>query len=173
MARRSLSERRVELLRMLRTAAGPVSGSELSTALRVSRQAIAHDIAILRATGETIVGSRQGYHLAGSSRELIAVIRCHHEPLRFREELEVLVDRGVSVLDVGVDHSVFGEIRARVVVDSRADIERQAETFAKTGDAPLSELTRGFHSHTVRAPNHDALQAAKRELLERGILREE
>ena len=141
--------------------------------LGVSRQAIAHDIAILRATGERIIGSRQGYHLAANLRELIALIRCRHEPMRFREELEVLLDRGVAVLDVGVDHSVFGEIRAPIDIESRADIERYAGTFADSGDAPLSELTQGFHSHTVRAPSLDALQAAKRELSERGILLDE
>jgi transcriptional regulator of NAD metabolism len=65
---------------------------------------------------------------------------------------------------------VFGEVRAQIDIESRADIERYAGTFASSGDAPLSELTRGIHSHTVRAPSLDALQAAKRELRERGIL---
>ena len=40
--------------------------------------------------------------------------------------------------------------------------------IAKAGEAPLSVITGGRHTHMVRAPNHDALEAAKRELDERG-----
>jgi len=173
MSRGSSGERRAELLRILRETDEPVTGSELSATLGVSRQAIVNDIALLRATGEAIAAGPQGYRMADGSRGVTAMIRCHHEPTRGREELEILLDRGVSVLDVGVEHSVFGEVRARFVVDSRADIDRHAEAITKAEEAPLSVITRGFHSHTVRAPSHDALRAAKRELRERGILRED
>ncbi|MFI5053761.1 MAG: 3H domain-containing protein [Acidimicrobiia bacterium] len=173
MASGSSGQRRTELLRILRESEQPVTGSELSARLGVSRQAIVNDVALLRATGEGIVAGPQGYRMAEDSRGVTAVIRCHHEPTRGREELEILLDRGVSVLDVGVEHSVFGEVRARFVVDSRADIDRHAETITNAEEAPLSVITRGFHSHTVRAPSDDALRAAKRELRERGILRED
>ena len=52
------------------------------------------------------------------------------------------------MLDVGVDHSVFGEIRAPVVVETRADIDRHAATIAEAGEAPLSVITGGRHTHT-------------------------
>jgi transcriptional regulator of NAD metabolism len=171
--RGSSSERRAELMRILRETGEPVRGSELSATLRVSRQAIVNDIALLRATGEPIVAGPQGYRMAEGSRGVTDVIRVYHEPTRGREELEILLDRGVSVLDVGVEHSIFGEIRARILVESRADIDRHTETITRAGEAPLSVITRGFHSHTVRAPSRDALNAAKRELRERGILRED
>ena len=173
MAGGSSGERRTELLRILRETEEPVTGSKLSATLGVSRQAIVNDIALLRATGEAIAAGPQGYRMADGSRGVTAVIRCHHEPTRGREELEILLDRGVSVLDVGVDHSIFGEVRARIVVESRADIDRHTETITKAGEAPLSVITRGIHSHTVRAPSRDALEAAKRELRERGILRDD
>jgi transcriptional regulator of NAD metabolism len=172
MARQPSNERRAELLRILRETDGPASGSELAATLGVSRQAIVHDIAILRATGVSIVGGRDGYHVAEGTREVVAVIRCRHEPTRFREELEILLDRGITVLDVGVDHSVYGEVRALMVIESRADIDRHAESFKDPNARPLSAMTQGIHSHTVRAPSHDALRAAKRELRERGILLE-
>jgi uncharacterized protein len=173
MARGSSAERRAELLRVLRASVESVTGSELSATLGVSRQAIVNDIALLRASGEAIVAGPQGYRMAEGSRGLTAIIRCRHEPTRGREELEILLDRGVSVLDVGVEHSIFGEVRAPVVVESRADIDRHVEVITKAGEAPLSVITLGFHSHTVRAPSHDALRAAKRELRERGILQED
>jgi len=171
MARGTSDERRAELLRILNGAEMPVTGSTLSSLLGVSRQAVVNDIAILRASGEAISGGPQGYRI-GRVSGLIEVIHCNHPPERGREEWEILLDRGIAVLDVGVDHSVFGEIRAPVVVETRADIDRHAATITAAGEAPLSVITGGRHTHTVRAPNHDALDAAKRELHERGILDE-
>ena len=149
-----------------------MTGSQLSSSLGVSRQAIVNDVAILRAAGHPIEGGQEGYRLDGRPAGLVSLIRCHHPPNRGREEFEVLVDRGIVVLDVGVEHSIFGEIRAPVVVETRADIDQHVETITRAGEAPLSVITGGRHTHTVRAPSQDALGAAKRELRERGILDE-
>ncbi|MDH5314315.1 MAG: HTH domain-containing protein, partial [Actinomycetota bacterium] len=56
-------ERRARLIAMLRESAAPVTGSELSTELGVSRQVIVNDVAIVRASGEPILGSPRGYVL--------------------------------------------------------------------------------------------------------------
>jgi len=171
MARGTSGERRAELLRILNDAESSVTGSELSSLLGVSRQAIVNDIAILRASGQAIIGGPHGYRV-GLVSGLIEVIHCNHPPERGNEEWEILLDRGIAVLDVGVDHSVFGEIRAPVVVESRADIDRHTARITEAGEAPLSVITGGRHTHRVRVPNLDALDAAKRELRERGILDE-
>lgn len=148
-----------------------MTGSELSSLLGVSRQAIVNDIAILRASGQAIIGGPHGYRI-GRTPGMIALIHCNHPPERGNEEWEILLDRGIAVLDVGVEHSVFGEIRAPVVVESRADIDRHTATITEAGEAPLSVITGGRHTHRVRVPNLEALDAAKRELRERGILDE-
>lgn len=170
MADGTAGERRAELLRILREAGRAIPGSELSSTLGVSRQAIVTDVAILRAGGEHIVGSSQGYRMEDVPAGVTAVIDCSHPPDRGREEFEILLDRGITVLDVGVDHSVFGELRAPILIETRADIDRYSERIIKAGEMPLSAITRGIHSHRVRARNRDALDAAKRELGERGIL---
>ena len=82
-----------------------------------------NDIAILRASGHAINGGPHGYRTK-RIQGVIEIISCTHPPERAREECEILLDRGIAVLDVGVDHSVFGEIRAPVVVETRADIDR-------------------------------------------------
>lgn len=163
-------ERRAELLRILRDAERAITGSDLSQTLGVSRQAIVTDVAILRAGGEPIVGTPRGYRMEDAPAGFTAVIGCSHPPDRGREELEILLDRGIAVLDVGVEHSVFGEVRAPISVETRADVDRYSERILSAGEMPLSAITRGIHSHLVRAPNRDALDAAKRELGERGIL---
>lgn len=170
MERHTSWERRAELLRILREAKRAITGSELSSTLGVSRQAIVTDIAILRAAGEHIVGTPHGYRMEDAHGGFTAVIDCSHPPDRGREEFEILLDRGITVLDVGVDHSIFGELRAPILVETRADIDRYTERIIQAGEMPLSAITRGVHSHRVRARNRDALDAAKRELCERGIL---
>lgn len=158
---------------MLRSSPEPITGSTFSDQLGVSRQAIVNDIAILRAAGEQITGSPRGYRMADDPPGVRALIRCDHPPDRGREEFEILLDRGITVLDVGVEHSVLGEVRAPILIETRADIDRCSETITEAGEMPLSAITRGVHSHMVRAPNRDALDAAMRELRERGILIED
>jgi transcriptional regulator of NAD metabolism len=168
------SERRRERLgRILRDADDPVTGSYLAERLGVSRQVIVNDVAILRAAGHPIVGSPQGYLLMDRVEGPTDVIACRHAGDLGRRELGILVDHGITVLDVVVEHSVYGEIRANLMVESRDDIERNARILERSGQAPLSALTGGIHLHTVRAPNRDALEAAKRELREAGLLVED
>ena len=168
------SERRRERLgRILHEADDPVTGSHLAKRLGVSRQVIVNDVAILRAAGHPIVGSPQGYLLMDRIGGPTDVIACRHVRDLGRQELGILVDHGIVVLDVVVEHSVYGEIRANLMVESRADIERYARMLEGSGQAPLSALTGGIHLHTVRAPNPDALEAAKRELRGAGLLVED
>jgi transcriptional regulator of NAD metabolism len=168
------SERRRERLgRILHDADDPVTGSYLAKRLGVSRQVIVNDVAILRAAGHPIVGSPQGYLLVDRASGPTDVIACRHARDLGRRELGILVDHGIVVLDVVVEHLVYGEIRANLMVKSRADIERYARVLERSGQAPLSSLTGGLHLHTVRAPSPDALEAAKRELRETGLLIED
>lgn len=55
------TERRIELLRLIKESKEPVKGSELSRKLGVSRQVIVQDIALLRAEKHNIIGTTMGY----------------------------------------------------------------------------------------------------------------
>lgn len=55
------TERRMELLRLIKESKEPVKGSELSRKLGVSRQVIVQDIALLRAKKHNIIGTTMGY----------------------------------------------------------------------------------------------------------------
>jgi hypothetical protein len=153
-----------------------VTGSELSSLLGVSRQAIVNDVAILRASGEPIVGSPQGYLLAkreSTVGEPNAIIACKHGRDGARRELEILVDHGITVVDVVVEHALYGEVHANLMVSSRTDVERYAGRLLSQDAQPLSSLTGGVHLHNLHAPTPDALDAAKRELREEGFLLED
>ena len=167
----SAEARRSQILSQLRSAEGPVTGSDLSTLLGVSRQVIVNDVAIVRATGVPILGSPRGYVLVelGDDRP-VATIASRHDREGNRREFEILVDRGIEVIDVVVDHAIYGEVSASLLIRSRGDVDRYMDAMEREDAKPLWTLTDGVHLHHVRAPNPDALEAARRELAEIGIL---
>jgi transcriptional regulator of NAD metabolism len=57
------AKRRAEILKVLKQAKEPVTGTQLSQEFGVTRQVVVADIAILRAQGENIMATPQGYLL--------------------------------------------------------------------------------------------------------------
>jgi transcriptional regulator of NAD metabolism len=169
----SSETRRARIEEILRSGDGPITGTELSATLGVSRQAIVNDVAILRAAGAPIHGSPRGYFLGDGFEGPVSAIACHHGREASRDELEILVDRGITVLDVVVEHELYGEVQASMMVASRADVDRYVDALETSKAKPLSSLTSGVHIHHVRAPSPDALEAARRELAARGFLLED
>jgi hypothetical protein len=154
--------RRKKIVEMLRSAGGPVTGGHLSSVLGVSRQAIVNDIAILRAAGEPIQGSPTGYLWGGEPEgSATAVIACRHDREGSRAELEALVDAGVTVVDVVVEHQLYGEVRANLHIGSREDVDRYMKALVEQDAQPLSALTGGVHLHHLRASDPTVLRAAR------------
>jgi transcriptional regulator of NAD metabolism len=166
-------DRRQELVRTLRTGGGPILGSDLAQKFGVSRQVLVQDMAILRAAGTDIIATPRGYLLRSPGpaphRDVLHV---QHDRSAIMDELTILVDLGIRVLDIRVDHPVFGPLRGDLCISSRQDVREYIEELDKTGSAPLFELTGGRHSHAVDAPRPDLLEKAREELARRGYLRE-
>ena len=165
-------ERRRRLIELLASSTTPIPGVELGRRLSATRQTVAQDIALLRAAGHPIVGTARGYLLAealapGRHRALLAV---RHRPEQTEAELSALLDLGVRVVDVIVDHPVYGEIRGMLMLDSRDDLREWLEGMRQKQAHLLSELTDGIHLHTVEAPRPDLLQRARAALRRLGIL---
>ena len=143
--------------------AGVVSGDILAARFGVSRQAIVHDVALLRASGAPIVATVRGYLLAprdGADRPRI-VVAVRHRPEDAVGELTALVDLGVRIVDVVVEHPVYGELRAALHIASRSDVEAWAASTRRSGAHLLSELTDGVHLHTLEADAPERLAAAE------------
>jgi transcriptional regulator of NAD metabolism len=140
-----------------------VSGDALAHELGVSRQVIVQDIAVLRAGGLDVVATVRGYLLAPGASPTAArrVIGVRHRPDQAVEELTALVDTGARVIDVVVEHPVYGELRAELDLRSRRDVQLWAERCATTGARMLSELTDGAHVHTLEADHEQILDAAE------------
>lgn len=164
-------KRRSGMLAWIRTRSGATQGGELARRFRVSRQCVVQDIAILRAGGNQILATPQGYRLPGqSSRAFRAILACKHAPERTEEELQILVDHGVKILDVLVEHPLYGELRGSLMIESRADLQEFLGRIRTAKAALLSSLTQGVHLHTVEASREEMIFRAKAELNARGFL---
>jgi len=164
-------QRRVQILAKLQAATSPLTGTELSDQFQVSRQVIVTDIAVLRAAGEQILASPQGYYLYRPQSDMVrAVVAVCHTPVQTRAELTALVDVGVEVVDVIVEHPIYGEQRGMLHIASRLDVELFMKQLAETGARLLSELTDGLHLHTLEARRAEQLDQARQVLRQLGYL---
>jgi uncharacterized protein len=168
---RKSTDRQRRLMQWMRAKGRPIHGDELARQFRVSRQCLVQDVAILRARGEEILSTPQGYRLPSAQPAAHrAVIACQHAPERTEEELNVLVDHGVRVLDVIVEHPLYGELRGALMIESRTDVGDFLLRWRGTKANLLSSLTRGVHLHTVEASKPEMIARAKMQLQARGIL---
>jgi len=164
-------DRRRKLMERLGARKGPIAGNELARQFRVSRQCLVQDVAILRAHGEEILSTPRGYRLPSAKPDgHRAVIACKHGPERTLEELNILVDYGVKVLDVVVEHPLYGELRGALMIESRADVLEFLRRRRVTKASLLSSLTGGVHLHTLEASRPEMIAKAKAQLHARGIL---
>ncbi|MBE3576944.1 MAG: transcription repressor NadR [Limnochordales bacterium] len=166
-------ERRRQLVRWLQQADQPLTGAELASRLGVSRQVIVQDMAVLRAAGTPVVATPRGYlllpaALPGLVRDVLAVC---HTPDQTRAELMLLVESGCRVLDVIVEHPLYGELRGELQLGTPAEVEDFLQRVEAEGARLLSSLTGGFHLHTVESRDPQAVIRAREGLARLGILR--
>lgn len=164
------ASRRQAILDRLRTADRPVSASALAAGLNVSRQIIVGDIALLRAGGAEISATPRGYVLPRATDGITRTIACRHTLVQTGQELDILVDNGCTVLDVIVEHPVYGQLTGQLQISSRYDVEQFLARIRDSDAAPLSMLTGGLHLHTLCCPNEDAYTRACAELKAAGLL---
>lgn len=164
------ASRRQAILDRLRTADRPVSASALAAGLNVSRQIIVGDIALLRAGGAEISATPRGYVLPRATEGITRTIACRHTLAQTGQELDILVDNGCTVLDVIVEHPVYGQLTGQLQISSRYDVEQFLARIRDSDAAPLSMLTGGLHLHTLCCPNEDAYTRACASLKAAGLL---
>lgn len=171
----SSSDRRSRLLAALATSDEPLSGDVLAERFGVSRQAIVHDVAILRAAGEPIVATVRGYLLAPTAGRLphSTVVAVRHRPDQAEIELLAIVDLGGRVVDVVIEHPTYGELRGELHLHAPADVRAWSEATRREGAHLLSELTGGVHLHTLEAATPELLDRAREVLAELGFLLDE
>lgn len=166
-------ERRERIISLLEESSWPKSGTELARILGVSRQVIVQDIALLRATNKNILSTNKGYILfepqqeSAKCKETFCV---RHSAQEVQDEFYTIVDLGGKVLDVVIEHDLYGQIAVDLIIANRQDTQ---EFYHKMMNSPvrlLKELTQGIHYHTVVAKDRESMERIRQALLEKGYL---
>lgn len=167
-------ERRTKIIEILKNSEEPVSGTELAKRLKVSRQIIVQDIALLRAVNRNIISTTKGYLLY--YQEAQKANRCFlvkHTDEQIEEELCIIVDNGGKVLDVIVMHEIYGEISTGLIIKNRQDVYDFVAKLKEQKTVPLKGLTGGVHLHTVEADSEAILDSIEKKLREKKYLFED
>ena len=165
-------ERREKIIELLKKQKAPLSGNQLAKLFKVTRQIIVQDIAILRASGQDIIATAQGYMLKYTSPFVTKKIAVCHSEKHAREELTIFIECGCKVLDVIVEHPLYGELHGLLMLSNSSDIEEFIHSLEAHEAVLLSKLTNGVHLHTVEAINNDCIIKAEQLLRKKGFLLE-
>ena len=167
--------RRQAVAQALEEAVGPVSAAALAERFSVSRQIIVGDVALLRAGGTDILATPRGYLLGGRGGGIIFASKgedfadaARAKSIALQEEMErelnAIVDAGGEVVDVIVEHPVYGQLTGLLGVRSRYDVAEFVRRVEEHGARPLSALTGGIHLHTVRCPDEKTFRRVRKSL---------
>ena len=168
-------DRREDIVAQIQKSTVPLSGTKLAAIYKVSRQVIVQDIALLRAVNKNILSTNKGYLLfepkqgLGESKKTICV---RHTTEQVPDEFYTIVDLGGKILDVVVEHELYGQIAVDLIIASRQDADEFYEKMRNNRVKPLKELTEDIHYHTIVAKNTASIRRIEKALLEKGYLME-
>ena len=81
-----------------------------------------------------------------------------------------IVDAGGEVVDVIVEHPVYGQLTGQLHLSSRYDVGQFLQKVSRSGARPLSALTGGVHLHTILCPDEAAWHRVRAALDQAGFL---
>lgn len=165
--------RRREIEYILNSNDSPIKGSYLAEKFNVSRQIIVQDIAILRAQGLNIIATPQGYLFPKfENKNLIKVITSIHSSNieDIMEELSIIIDLGGKIIDVIVEHPVYGEIRGIINISSKKELNDFIDKLNNKDSKGIASLTNGVHFHTIEVKDENIYVEIVKNLEEKGYL---
>ena len=169
-------DRRKEIMNLLKHSQEPIKGTDIAKKLKVSRQVIVQDIAILRAEGSDVMATSSGYLIHSYNKEgriLKSLITQHFNIEQAKEELMVMIDNGATVIDVVVSHPVYGDVKGFLNLNCKAQLDKFVEKVKSGKVEFLSSLTKGIHIHTLEVSSEESFMKIKSQLKEKGYLVEE
>ncbi len=166
------TERRRIILEKLVKSKEPIKGTDLAQVFDITRQVIVQDIALLRAQGEDIIATPQGYMIPFKTDNRIKKrVVCKHKGYEaMEEELQIMIDHGATIIDVIVEHPLYGEITGMLNISHKKDLNDFINKITKKKAEPLSILTEGVHIHTVKIDNEEIFKEMGKALNEKGYL---
>lgn len=165
------AERREEIVNKIKKSDRPVPAKYLAESYEVSRQIIVQDIALLRAAGYDILSTNRGYIL-NAPTAATRVLAVNHSNDQIEDELNLIVDLGGKVLDVRVNHKVYGVMEAPLKLTSRKKVREFMEEIQNGTSSPLLNITSGNHYHKVEAESEEILDEIEEAMENAGYLLE-
>ncbi|WP_461214708.1 3H domain-containing protein [Lacticaseibacillus sp. GG6-2] len=163
------AERQSQIKMALADAPEPITASAFAKRFGVSRQTVVGDVALLRAQGTDLIATPRGYQFENKAAKT-AVIVCKHTPEEALKEMQIIVDNGGSIIDVQVDHPLYGQLRGQLAITSETEINLFHSKMLQHEGHMLSELTGGVHLHTIGYDKPEQLKAIKAKLRDAGFL---
>ena len=162
-----MSNRKIVILEMLNKADGPISASDMARQFNVSRQSIVGDIALLRASGTDITVLTEKMF---EDHIYVGTLVCDHGDDRLEEEFYTIVDMGGVVMDVSIEHAIYGELTGRLELSSRYDVDMYLKKVSENKSAaPISRLTGGKHMHRIGCKSREIFDRINKKLCDAGI----
>ncbi len=165
------AERRKALLAMMRETEKPLSGTALGKRTGVSRQVVVQDMALLRTEGYPIISTARGY-LMEASKGCTRLFKVCHTNEQVEDELTTIVDLGGTVVNVMVNHRIYGKLDAQLNIKNRRDVAKFLDDINTGKSTPLLNVTSGYHFHLVSAETEDVLDEIEEALRGKNYLTE-
>lgn len=165
------TERRKKILELIRQSKNALSGKTLGIKTGVSRQVVVQDIALLRTEGYPIVSTARGYILDEPSLSTRLFKVCHTTE-QTEDELTTIVDLGGSIIDVIVNHRIYGKVTAPLSIKNRRDVQDFMHNIKSGKSTPLLNVTSGYHFHHVAAEHEYILDEIEDALRKKQFLTE-
>lgn len=165
------NERRDQMIALMRKANAPLSGKKLGDMVGVSRQVIVQDIAILRSEGFPVLATARGYIL-NEPKQVTRVVKVRHTNEQTEDELNLIVDLGGTVVDVMVNHRIYGKLTAPLGIKSRRDVQSFMNGIRTGKSVPLMNVTSGYHFHCIAAEEESILDEIEAALCSKGFTAE-
>lgn len=165
------AERRKALLAMMRETEKPLSGTALGKRTGVSRQVVVQDMALLRTEGYPIISTARGY-LMEVSKGCTRLFKVCHTNEQVEDELTTIVDLGGTVVNVMVNHRIYGKLDAQLNIKNRRDVAKFLDDINTGKSTPLLNVTSGYHFHLVSAETEDVLDEIEEALRGKNYLTE-
>lgn len=167
----STKERRQAVKQELIKSSAPIKGVELAKMFGVSRQVIVQDMAILKAEGFQVIATPNGYiSISSDNSGIIKRIAVKHKLDSLKKELEIFLNNDAKVIDVSVEHPIYGEIKGNLNIGTISEMERFLSNINEKTVEPLSNLTDGIHVHTIEVRREEDYENIMKKLREENLL---
>ncbi|MCL2752893.1 MAG: transcription repressor NadR [Defluviitaleaceae bacterium] len=146
------NERRKMILEAIKQNDAPLSATALASNFGVTRQVVVGDVSLLRASGHDIIATARGYIIyePKSAGGYIGTIACRHNEADTAKELHTIIDLGASIINVTVEHEIYGEITGVLNINTHEDADDFLCMVQNSEAKLLLQLSHnGVHLHQI------------------------